>query len=178
MTTNYQIDDKGIYSLYNQFSYLPSTTRLPPYRSSNRSFLKSFNRYFESTMRLQRNVKCGWRKIGEIEKFYRSAWEANYARYLEYLRINGHIKSWKHEPKTFWFNNIKRGTRSYLPDFQVFRLDGTHYWIEVKGYMDAKSKTKIKRFRKYYPDEELQIKDFTWFKENSRKISILCPGWE
>jgi hypothetical protein len=39
----------------------------------------------------------------------------------------------------------------------ILKNDGSHYWIEAKGYMDAKSKTKIKRFNKYYPNEELRI---------------------
>jgi len=176
--TNYQIDANTVCSLPTEFNSLVSTTRLVPYLSFNVSSLTAFNCHFGSTKKLQRNFKAGMRQIGSIEKFYRSSWEANYARYLEYLKINGHIKNWWHEPRTFWFEKIKRGTRSYLPDFQVFRLDDTHYWIEVKGYMDAKSKIKIKRFRKYYPEEELIIKDGSWFKENSRKISILCPGWE
>jgi hypothetical protein len=69
------------------------------------------------------------------------------------------ILEWDYEPQTFWFDSIRRGTRSYLPDFKVYRPDGTHYWLEVKGYMDQKSKTKIKRFKKYYPQEELIIID-------------------
>ena len=26
-------------------------------------------------------------------------------------------------------------------------------WIEIKGYLDDKSKIKLKRFKRYYPDE-------------------------
>jgi hypothetical protein len=80
------------------------------------------------------------------------------------------IKEWEHEPKTFWFEEIKRGTRSYLPDFKVTYWDGNHEWIEVKGYFDRKSLTKIKRFRKYYPQEILRIIDSEWFKANDFKI--------
>ena len=32
-------------------------------------------------------------------------------------------------------------------------LADTKEWIEVKGYLDDKSKLKIKRFKKYYPEE-------------------------
>jgi hypothetical protein len=69
-----------------------------------------------------------------------------------------------HEPKTFWFDGVKRGCVTYLPDFQVFKLDGTHEWLEVKGYMDSKSKTKISRFRKFFPNEKLSILDSKWYK--------------
>ena len=131
-------------------------------------------------IRLPRNRgwKAAWRLIGDTAKYYRSAWEANYARYLEYLKKNNRIRDWFHEPKRFIFSEVKRGIKSYLPDFKVYRENGTHFWVEVKGFMDSKSKTKIKRFRKYFPDETLLIVDKTWFTKNSKAISIVCDGWE
>ncbi len=124
------------------------------------------------------SCRSAWRTIGGQRKYFRSRWEANFARYLEYLKANNHIRFWRYEPKIFWFEGIKRGTNNYLPDFKVTKLDGTHYWVEVKGYMDAKSKTKIKRMKKYFPDEELIVRGKKWFGENASKIKILCPGWE
>ena len=47
--------------------------------------------------------KAGWREIGGYKKYYRSRWEANYARYLEWLRNNNLIAGWLHESETFWF---------------------------------------------------------------------------
>lgn len=111
----------------------------------------------------------GWKVIAERKIYFRSNWEVRYAKYLEFLKQIGQITEWEHEPETFWFENIKRGTRSYLPDFKVVKPDGSHYWVEVKGYMDAKSNTKIKRFRKYYPEEELRVVTGKCFKEE-----ILC----
>jgi len=122
--------------------------------------------------------KSGWRKIGDVEKYYRSAWEANYARYLQFLLEQKKIKKWEHEPLTFWFNEIKRGARSYLPDFRVTNLDDSICWHEVKGYYDDRSKTKIKRFAKYYPKETLILIDSEWFKKNSSKICMIIKGWE
>lgn len=119
-----------------------------------------------------------WRDIGDKNIFLRSKWEANYARYLHFLKKNDLISDWEHEPETFWFLNIKRGVRSYLPDFKVTRKDGTHYWVEVKGYMDPKSSTKIKRFNKYYKNEELIVISKDWFKLNSSKLSKLIQSWE
>lgn len=83
--------------------------------------------------------------------------ELQYARNLEYLKKAGKIKDFEHEPRVFWFLEIKRGIRCYLPDFRVDNLDNTSHWVEVKGYMDSKSNTKIKRFRKYYPEERLVV---------------------
>jgi len=122
--------------------------------------------------------KQGWRTIGGKEKYFRSRWEANYARYLEFMKINNVIKEWLHEPETFWFDKIKRGCVSYLPDFKIIELDGSHNWVEVKGYMCERSVTKLNRFKKYFPKEKLRVVDGKWFKENNRKMSGLIIGWE
>lgn len=111
-----------------------------------------------------------WREIDGNRIFFRSNWEYQFALWLQALKASNSIQGWEHEPKTFWFNEIKRGTRSYLPDFKVVNLDGTHYWVEVKGYMDAKSRTRIKRFRKYYPGEQLVVADAKWFKKNLPRV--------
>jgi hypothetical protein len=120
----------------------------------------------------------GYREINGNKIYFRSRWEANYGRYLEFLKKNGNIFDWEHEPKTFWFESIKRGVRSYLPDFRIIAHDKTHYWVEVKGYFDAKSLTKIKRFKKYYPEETLEIVDKNWFSKNAKKLAGLIAGWE
>jgi hypothetical protein len=129
------------------------------------------------------NVKCGswkaaWREIGGMRKFYRSQWEANYARYLEFQKQRGLIKEWKHECETFWFDGLKRGCVSYLPDFKVTLNDGSVEYHEVKGWMDSASKTKIKRMAKYHPEIKLRIFDGKWYKENSRKLSGIIKDWE
>lgn len=111
-----------------------------------------------------------WREIAERRIYFRSDWEYKFAKYLQTLKDAHAIKEWEHEPRTFWFEDIKRGTRSYLPDFKVTRGDGTHYWVEVKGYYDKKSLTKIKRFKKYYPEETLLVVDEKWFKLYGSKI--------
>ena len=84
---------------------------------------------------------------------------------MQALKQKGAIAEWEHEPQTFWFTEIKRGTRSYLPDFKITNQDGTHYWVEVKGYLDAKSRTKIRRFRKYYPSEQLVVVNEQFFQK-------------
>lgn len=117
-------------------------------------------------------AKQGYRTIAGRKVFFRSAWEYKFACYLQFLKDHGHIAEWLHEPQCFWFNEIKRGTRSYLPDFKVIRKDGTHYWAEVKGYMDSKSRTKIKRFAKYYPQESLHVIDSKWFREQESRIPL------
>lgn len=87
-------------------------------------------------------TKTGYRP--DIKINTRSGWESNLARVF---KLHG-IK-FEFEPRRFDYP-IKRGTKSYIPDFY---LPATDEWIEVKGWLDAKSKTKIKRFKRYYPDE-------------------------
>lgn len=122
--------------------------------------------------------KAGWRDIGGIRKYYRSKWEANYAYYLEWLKQGGHIKSWAHEPKTFWFDGVKRGCVSYLPDFHVVENNGSEAYHEVKGWMDARSATKIRRMAKYHPTVKLIVIDTKAYAELKKKVSAIVPGWE
>jgi hypothetical protein len=129
------------------------------------------------TERESASWKGGKRIIGGFEKYYRSSWEANYARVLEFLKLNGFILKWEHEPDTFWFENIKRGVRSYTPDFKIWLTDTTYYYVEIKGWMDQKSLTKLKRFEKYYPENYLVLLRAKELKELKKKYSSVVY-WE
>lgn len=111
--------------------------------------------------------KASWECIGGRRIYFHSQLEVKVATYLQTLQNGLQIENWEYEPHTFWFLEIKRGCRSYTPDFEVTRLDGSHFWIEVKGYMDSKSKTKLKRFAKYYPDEKIVVVTKDSFMKNS-----------
>lgn len=97
--------------------------------------------------------------------FFRSLWEANYALYLDHLKMNGKIFNWTFEEDTFWFDKIKRGVRSYKPDFKILNNDGSFYYIEVKGYMDSKSKTKLNRMRIYHPLIKIKLVEQKEYKQ-------------
>lgn len=109
--------------------------------------------------------------------FWRSRWEANYARYLNWLVKAGQIEKWEYEPTTFWFEAIRRGVRSYKPDFLITE-GGRTYFVEVKGWMDPKSKTKLKRMKKYHPTVEVRVVAQREYREIERKVGALIPGWE
>ena len=112
-------------------------------------------------------------------RYFRSSWEANYARYLNWLIERGQIAGWKFEAKTFEFAGIKRGTRFYTPDFLVTLKDGSYEWHEVKGWMDAASKTRLKRMAKYHPAEKIVIVGEKWFRAVARQgLTRLIPNWE
>ena len=114
----------------------------------------------------------GWATIGGKRHYFRSTWEIYYAVFLQELKDQKKIIDWFYEPDTFWFDKIKRGTRSYLPDFKVIHLSKEIEYVEVKGYMDKKSATKIKRMRIYHPEIKLRVVTKAWFDKKGIKLAI------
>lgn len=119
------------------------------------------------------NVKSGYYDINGIKYYFRSKWEANYALYLDYLKKKGGIKLWEYEKDVFVFEAIKFGTRSYRPDFKLHNPNDTIEYHEVKGYMDAKSQTKLKRMKKYYPDIKIVLIDSKYMKSLNQWSKLL-----
>lgn len=109
--------------------------------------------------------------------YVRSSWEANYARYLKWLQANGSIAAWAYEPETFEFP-VKRGSKFYTPDFKVTETSGRVVFHEIKGYMDAKSATKIARFGRHFPWFELVVIGHRDMADIYRKVGGLIPHWE
>lgn len=121
--------------------------------------------------------KAQWVEVGGKRFFARSLWEANYGRYLEWLKQAGEVVDWQHEPETFWFDGLKRGCVSYLPDFRVDLWTGAREYHEVKGWMDQASKTKIRRMAKYHPEITLVVIDSERYQAIARKAKYLVPDW-
>lgn len=111
-----------------------------------------------------------WHEVGEKKYFFRSTYEINYALILQFKKKNRLILDWFYEEKEFWFTGIKRGVCSYKTDFKVINVDGSHEWHEVKGYMDKKSATKLKRMAKYYPNEKVILIDKTTLSNLKKQI--------
>lgn len=129
----------------------------------------------------------GWR--ADIGINARSNWESNFARVL-----NLHGIEWEFEPRVFTYP-IKRGTKGYTPDFY---LNATEEWVELKGWMDTKSQTKIKRFKRYYKDEfermtliisrsskvarefceNLEVPNVIYYEEIGKHFRDKIPTWE
>jgi hypothetical protein len=96
-------------------------------------------------------------KIGQREDlgiFVRSGWEANMMRLFKSGLIA--FKSPEYEPETFSFTDFvppKGAALSYTPDFRVTK-GKKKMWVEVKGnWLRGQDKTKLRRFKKFYPDE-------------------------
>jgi len=120
------------------------------------------------------NVQRGDYDINGTTMYFRSKWEANYALFLDFLIDHKEIVKWEFEPDTFVFEKIQFGTRSYTPDFKVFNNNGTISYHEVKGYMDSKSKTKLKRMKRYYPKIEVILIDSGEYNLLKKQIGKLC----
>ena len=120
------------------------------------------------------NWKSGYRKIGRRIIFFRSSWEANYARYLQLLKNRRLIKRWEYETKTYFFR--KEGF-CYLPDFKVFFQD--HWELhEVKGWVDDRSRRNLALMRKHYPHVKIVTIAKTEYKRIQGLFAIQIPNWE
>ena len=144
---------------------------------SNACKAKYASSHVLTTSGRRRNVASGGKRADLDGMYFRSSWEANYARYLNWLKNNGQIKKWEFEPDTFEFN-VKRGARFYTPDFKITKLDDSQEYHEVKGYFDNRSKTRMKRMRIYYPSVRLELIDGPIYYAIANKIGKSLPGWE
>lgn len=106
----------------------------------------------------QQQFKAGWAEVGGKRYYFRSGLEVRWARYLQVLKELGEILDWHYEEKTFWFEEIKRGTNSYKPDFRVTYTDD-RIWQECKGtgLLKQKDCTKFRRMGKYFPEEKVVL---------------------
>ncbi len=110
---------------------------------------------------------------------FRSAWEANYARYLNWLMQCGEIEKWSYESVTFWFEKIKRGCRSWKPDFVVTTTKAkAEEYHEVKGWMYPRAKTALRRMAKYHPEIKVVLIDEKRYKAIAKVAKRIIPHWE
>lgn len=103
--------------------------------------------------------------IDNIKYVFKSSWEYEIALRLQKLKLEGSIKHWKYESKHFLFEDIKRGYRSYCPDFEVCLLDDEHLYIEVKGWKMEKSMKRIELFKERYPNVKFYLLDEHEYKK-------------
>lgn len=128
--------------------------------------------------------KRGWRKIGKNNYFCYSSWEANYLRYLEYLKKNQKIIEYKKEPTQFAFpkpikyqNYNGKTISSYIPDFQIFMKRGGSEYHELKGWINDKFLKQMEAMKQFYPKIKIKIIGKEWFSENYNLKNII-KDWE
>ncbi len=89
-------------------------------------------------------------------KWYHSKAEAEYAAYLDQLKVSGEIKDWKRQVKyPLEVNGIH--ISNYYADFHVITKDGSTEVHEVKGAMTPIARMKLRLFEACYPDILLRI---------------------
>ncbi len=137
-------------------------------------FMATHPEYFPQT-KSRRGL--GGRREDLNNQYFRSSWEANWARYLNWLQSKGEIEEWSYEPDTFEFVGIRRGSKFYTPDFKIKEKTCTYYQ-EIKGYMDARSKTKLVRMRRYHPSVRVDLIDKAAYSSVAKVINQLIPNWE
>lgn len=125
------------------------------------------------------NVK-GKRTIGDKTCNFKSLWEIQYAQTLEFQKKNGDVLEWSYEEEHFQFPRelYKTEPFGYIPDFRVTYRGGRTVYIEVKGYMNPASIKKINRFKKHYPDLELEVVSKPWFQKMRRQGMNKIMRWE
>lgn len=114
-------------------------------------------------------ARGGFRK--DLGIYVRSKMEANILRYYKFIKVK-----YIYEPAEFEFDKIKRGSRFYKPDIYLPEQDKL---IEIKGFFTASDKTKLRRFKRYYPRMfaklEFIVPDkYSRSKANGKMIKFLC----
>ncbi|MDK2801395.1 MAG: hypothetical protein PWQ70_3014 [Clostridiales bacterium] len=108
----------------------------------------------------------------DLQEVFRSTWEANIARLLNFRNIN-----WEYEKKGFILNSEhlvkKYGYNTYNPDF--FLSDNRI--IEVKGYWDAHSLMQVSLFKEQYPEYSLYIIDSDMLYSLNKMYENKVPNW-
>jgi endogenous inhibitor of DNA gyrase (YacG/DUF329 family) len=111
---------------------------------------------------LVRNQFCAYKRVDLNNQFFRSSWEANIARFLNFLGIK-----WIYEPERFLVEN---GT--YLPDFFLVDLQ---CYFEVKGWSSKNWREKIDLFSHSH---DIVVIDKPLYLSIERCFSKFIPNWE
>jgi len=108
------------------------------------------------------------------DMWFRSSWEANYARVLNHLMGSYVVRDWEFEPTTFDLGDVG----SYLPDFKVTSIDGSSAYHEVKGYMTDEAQAKLDAMEVQHPETRVVLIDPGVYGVLSETYASLIPEWE
>lgn len=78
--------------------------------------------------------------------FFRSTWEANFARICNYYNTK-----WEFENNKYRCY-FEKESMTYLPDFYLPEYD---IYVEISGFVSNNKKLKLQLFNKYYPEKTL-----------------------
>lgn len=109
--------------------------------------------------------KSGIRPDIDSKICFFSRWEANVARYFNYIGTD-----WEFAPRTF-----DLGGQRYTPDFY---LPETDTYVEVKNFWNEYSRARDEKFRKRYPDLKLKVLLKEEYLRIESDFSARVPNWE
>lgn len=92
-----------------------------------------------------------WHDHIKSEGKYRSKFEAEVARQLQ-----GMGATFLHEHDRIEYRNHE-GTKVYIPDFTVYRDDGTVFFIEAKGWIDTSANFKMRAVKNWNPKADIRF---------------------
>jgi len=113
---------------------------------------------------LYSNADGGKRK--DLNCYFRSRWEANYARMLNFLNI-----SWEFEPRFF---DIAE-TETYTPDFFI---ENYNIFVEIKGIMNENTMRKFNMFVQKFPDIQIIFIGLKEYRNIDYSFKNIIPNWE
>lgn len=103
-------------------------------------------------------------------QYFRSMWEANFARVLKYKNIE-----YKYEEKIPIYDENNNLLCIYVPDFYLPKYDS---YIEIKGKWEKGAKEKVQLFKKYFPNKKITIIEQTNYKCIKRIYQKKISHWE
>lgn len=83
---------------------------------------------------------------------YRSKFEAEVAAQL----VRAGVK-FSYETGRIRYSNAANPCGVYIPDFTIFRLDGSTFYIEAKGWIDQRAHNKLSAVRLQHPELDLRF---------------------
>ena len=95
--------------------------------------------------------------IGGKVYHFRSKFECQWAKYLQFLKDKKQIHDWQYEPYRIYFQNCTRGPYSYLLDFLITENSGATLWQECKGELDSDAASKFRLMAEQRPQERIEL---------------------
>jgi hypothetical protein len=119
----------------------------------------------------------GGRRADLGNVYFRSRWEANWARYLNRRVAEGEIARWEFEPDTFEFPE-GAGANAYTPDFKVWGVDGAFVYQEVKGWLNEHGALRLRLMGEHYPGVHVELVARQEYRAVAKRVARQIPGWE
>ena len=167
-------DDERLVSVSNKIREWNKEHMTPEMRQKISQTLKQ---KYAAGMKIPQ-AKSNWRT--DLQHYFRSTWEANYARVLNYNQT-----TWTYEQHRFRLTDDSGDIIAvYTPDFFIDKH------IEIKGHADAaddwecdcrrcdRDRMKMLLFSEQYPEEEIEIIGKKEYRDIATKYASIIDNWE